>query len=94
MCGFQLNDAPLFGKIFDLMDIENNFYFYVHLHETVGIDKHYHSYIINPTTEKKLYSMYDNEELLGLTHPLQVHSLRSSPEILYITTKSFIFKLS
>lgn len=94
LCGFQSNDLPIFGKIYDLMDIENIVFFYVLLHETDGIDKHYHSYIIKPTTEKKLYSMYDNEDLLGLTHPLQVHSLQSSPAILYITTKSFIFKLS
>ena len=63
------------------MDIENSFYFYVHLHETDGIDKHYHSFIIKPTAEKMLYSMNDNEELLGLVHPLQVHSLQSSPGI-------------
>ena len=28
--------------------------------DTDGINKHCHSYIIKPATEKKLYSMYDN----------------------------------
>ena len=60
LCGFQLNEVPLFRKISDLMNIENNWYF----HETGGIDKHYHSYITKSTTEKKLYFMYDNEKLL------------------------------
>ena len=54
LSGVQLNEVPLFRKISDLMDIENNLYF----DETGGIDKHYHSYIIKPTTEKKSYFMY------------------------------------
>lgn len=94
MVGFQLNDLPMFGKISDIINVENKPFLYVLLHETHGIDKHYHSYVIRATTEKKLLSMYDNEELLGLTHPLKVHSFPSSPGLLYITTKSFIFKLS
>ena len=59
-CGFRLNEVLLsvFRKIYDLMDIEINLYFmYMHLCETDGIDKHYYSFIIKPTTETNLYSI-------------------------------------
>ena len=93
VCGFQEDDAPQFGKIFDVLIFDKEAaVLCVHLYLTEGIDYHYHSYIITETEENEVICVCSKNKLICLLHPLQSHSLQSVPGILFIVTKRFIFK--
>lgn len=94
LCGFQDDDAPLFGRIYDIIVANNEkVFFCCHLYFTDGTDYHYHSYVLLPTEQNKIIPLCENDTQLGLLHPLQSHELITEPGRLYIVTKSIVFKV-
>jgi len=52
LCGFQEDDLPLFGKIFDILLIKKLPFLCVQLFSTEGMDRHFYSYILKGTDSK------------------------------------------
>lgn len=44
---WQDNDMPQFGRIDDIMVVEDTAYLRIISTETLGVDHHYHSFVIN-----------------------------------------------
>ena len=72
--------------------VEKNVFLYLHSYLTRGIDCHYHSYVIEPTLDKKVVYLSNKNEVLPMLHPLLTHSLRSEPGRSYIVTKCIVVK--
>ena len=95
LCGFQEDDAPQFGKIFDIivMNTDNNLAFICYQqYLTAGIDRHFHSYVIASTDEECIIRICEDNKFIELLHPLQSHQLLTTPRTLYIVTKNNVFK--
>ena len=73
--------------------VEKNAFLYLHTYVTRGIDYHYHSYVIEPTLDKKVVFISNKNELLAMLHPLLTHSLRSEQRRIYIVTKNIVVKI-
>ena len=52
--GWQRDDMPQFGKVEDIMVIEEAVYLSVISTETLGVDRHYHSFVINSRAKGNL----------------------------------------
>ena len=85
--GWQEDDLPLFCQIKDILVVNETALFHVIECETVGIDRHYHSFSIHMTGREAVIFL---SELIDY-HTFQGHKLKGN---LYITTRSFIEKLS
>ena len=73
--------------------VEKNVFLYLHSYLTRGIDCHYHSYVIEPTLDKKVVFLSNKNEVLPMLHPLLTNSLRSEPGRIYIVTKRIVVKI-
>ena len=80
----QDDDLPLFGKITDLLRIQDVPILIVTQHETLGIDRHYHSYLLKLTHLKRVVPVND----LDQSHPPVNGQLLSSG--LYVSLHSFV----
>ena len=88
-CGYQ-EDLPQFGKIIDIIVIESKVFFCFCLYVTKGIDRHYNSFMIEPTENKTVKHLSCNDERLLSFY---AHSLGSTMSgTLHIVSKYFIFK--
>ena len=92
LCGFQDDDAPQFGKVYDIVVCDERVFLCCHWYLTDGIDHHFHSYVIIPTQQNTVIPLCEKNKLLGLLHPLQSHELITTPGRLYIVTKSIVLK--
>ena len=61
LIGWQDDDLPLFGRVHDILVFESSVSFKVRKYETLGINRHYHSFCIKKRCD---YSLYWNSELL------------------------------
>ena len=86
LVGWQDNDLPLFGRINDILVINSAALFQVHKYETLGVDRHYHSFCIRKGSSAGLYWL---SELVD-SYPYQGHILLNG--CLYITFRSHIAK--
>ena len=86
--GWQCDDLPVFGQIQHIVVVNDFVLFGVTLYCTLGIDRHYHSYIITRKNEAAIYSL---TELVDY-QPLRAHYLTNGH--LYITLRSHIEKVS
>ena len=86
-------ELPKFGRVYDIIVVEMKAFLCLDVYFTKGIDRHYHSFIIEPTSNKTLYSITTDNNLIGWLHSLQAHSLRVSSASLYIVTKCITIKM-
>ena len=86
--GWQCDDLPIFGKIQHIAVVNDFVLFGVALYCTLGIDRHYHSYIINRTNEVAIHSL---SELVDY-QPIRAHFLTNGN--LYITLRYHIENVS
>ena len=86
--GWQCDDLPVFGQIQHIAVVNDFVLFGVTLYSTLGIDRHYHSYIIIRTNEVAIYSLSDLVDY----QPLRAQYLRNGH--LYITLRSHIENVS
>ena len=84
LIGWQDDDLPLFGHINDIVVVNGSVLFLVHKYETIGIDRHYHSYCIQKKCNSDLYWL---SELVDY-YPYQGHALQNG--CIYITFRSYI----
>lgn len=87
LIGWNEDGLPLFGRVQDILCINNSVLFCVLKYETLGIDSHYHSFFIRRTEDKDAFWL---SELIDY-HPLQAHQLSNNN--LYITFRSHIEKV-
>ena len=87
--GWQCDDLPVFRQIQFIAVVNDFVLFGVALYCTLGIDRHYHSYIIRKN-EPAIY-MYSLTELVDY-QPLRAHFLTNGH--LYITLRSHIENVS
>ena len=92
LCGFQENDLPQFGKVYDMILAKEETFLCITVYITEGIDTHYHSYVILPSPEKRLIYVNEESKLLGTLHPLRSHFLRATPRKEYLVTKCIVIR--
>ena len=92
LCGFQQDDMPEFGKVFDILLVKNEAFLCASIYTTKGTDAHYHSYVIAPSHGKRLILISECNDYLGSLHPLRAHSLKATPGNEYIVTKYLVIK--
>ena len=89
LCGYQ-EELPQFGKIIDIIVVESKVFFCLSLYVTKGINRHFNSFIIEPTENKTVKLLSCNDQRLLSFY---AHSLGSTMSgTLYIVSKYFIFK--
>ena len=84
---WQVDDLPRFGRIEDIIVVQDTVYFKVTCTETLGIDRHFHSFVVKKCsiTEIVSYSeLADN----------QVFDAHTVNKTMYITFRSHIENLS
>lgn len=94
-CGYK-EELPQFGKVYDILVIDTKALLCLDVYITKRIDRHYHSFVIESSQSapnKTVYSVTNDNTLIGSLHSLQAHSLRGSSEGLYIVTKCITIKL-
>ena len=92
MCGFQEDDLPQFGKVYDILLAKEEAFLCILVYVTKGTDAHYHSYVIVPSPEKRLVYVNEVNKFLGNLHPLRSHILRATPGKEYIVTKCIVIR--
>ena len=88
LIGWQDDDLPIFGKVHFIAVVIGKPLFATCSYHTIGIDRHYHSFVLSRGTEA--YSMYWLSEL-PLCQPFKAHQLTNG--CCYITFRSHIEKL-
>ena len=88
--GFQEDDLPVFGKIFDILLVKQTPFLCVQLFSTNGMDHHYNSYVLQLTDSKEVVPMSDQHKYFNLLNPMQSHSVPVLPGTIYIVTKYHI----
>lgn len=84
--GWQDNDLPLFGCIQEIIIVNENALFSVLKCTTLGIERHFHSFVVRRTGEVAMYWLSE----LADYQALQAHLLNDR---LYITFRTHIEKL-
>ena len=67
LCGFQEDDLPQFGKVYDILLAREEPFLCISVYVTKGRDAHYHSFVIVPSPEKRLIYV-SKDKLLGTLH--------------------------
>ena len=67
-CGYQHDGLPEFGKLCDIMRIRSQVFFNLNLYVTNEIDRHYNSYVIEPTTNTTAKLINDDTEFIEKLH--------------------------
>jgi len=89
--GYQ-EELPKFGKLHDIILMDQQILLALNIYITKGIDRHHHSFVVESTENNTLYPLLHLDNLTGWMHSLQAHLLTSS-ETLHIVTKCFINKI-
>ena len=87
LTSWQDDDLPVFGQIDDIVTVSNYILFCVTKYQTLGIDRHYHSYCLRRTSDKAVYFMSELPDY----RCYQAHLLKNHQ--LYITFKSHVEKI-
>ena len=87
VCGFQGNDMPKFGKICDLIQIEQQLFFCVQDYTTKGTDYHYQTYVLETSVSHTLVNIDESSKLLNMLHPLCSHVIEPSTDIVHVVSK-------
>jgi hypothetical protein len=85
LTGWQDDDLPQFSEIKDILITNSTYYLSVRIYTTIGIARHFHSYMIKRTNEEDILSL---NKLQGYP-PMVGHSMNRQ---LYITLRSHIIK--
>ena len=88
------DEMPCFGKLLDIISVNQIVFLGLKVHFTKAIHHHYHSFIVEPTETKVLYPLAYLNKLMGWTHSFQAHTLISSPRTFHIVTKCVVFKMN
>lgn len=88
--GFQEDDLPLFGNIFDVKQAP---FLCVQLFCTKGIDRHYNSYVLQLTDSKAVVPMSDQHKYFNVLNPMKSHSVPLSPGTMYVVTKYYVLNV-
>ncbi len=84
---WQEDDLPLFGKVEDIVVIEEKALFCVSKYQTHGFDHHFHCYVITKVEERLSCWLSDIIDY----QPLKAHSRRDGS--LCIVTRYFVEKV-
>ena len=84
LVSWQDDDLPVFGQIDNIVTVSNYVIFCVTIHQTLGIDRHYHSFLLRRTSDEAVYFLSE----LPYYRSYQAHLL--SNHQLYITFKSHV----
>ena len=85
LTGWQDDDLPQFSEIKDILITNSTHYLLVRIYTTIGIHRHFHSYIIKGTNTEDILPL---NKLQG--YPPMVG--RSINRQLYITLRSHVIK--
>ena len=88
------DELPKFGKIDDIISVDQQVFLCLNVHVTKGIDRHHHSFVVKSTDNNILYPLAYLNKLTGWMHSLQSHTFISSPETIHIVTKCFVNKIA
>ena len=91
--GFEENDLPVFGKVFDMLLVKGTCFLCVQLFSTKGIDHHYNSYVLQLTESKAVVPMSDQHKYFNALNPMQSHSVFSLPGTIYVVTKYHVLNV-
>ena len=83
LVGWQEDDLPEFSKVRDLIVVENQHLLILSTYFTLGIDRHYHSYVVKSTFKELVIDV----KCVCDYHPVYVHKM-SNTNTLYIAMKS------
>ena len=84
LTGWQQDDLPTFGRVIVIFLIKNCTYVKVTKFRTKGIDRHYHSYVLEYDRSEEVKSV----DSLGNSQTYNAHLLRN--DLLYITMKCHV----
>lgn len=87
---WQDDDLPQFGKIEDIMIVQDTVFFRIICTETLGIDRHFHSFIINIVNREVTVVAYS--ELVD-HQVFNAHLVNDNHQRIYITFRSHIERL-
>ena len=79
--GWQENDLPIFGKILDVFVCKAQVYYKILEYKTLGISRHFHSFVIEKTTNEKF-----TRNLMEYTPVRAV----INDQVLYVTLRTHI----
>ncbi len=82
--GWHTDDSPTFSHIEDILVIGEHAFLIVSLHKTVGINRHFHSYVIDSSTLHRCAVAISDLQYPGTFRAQEIQS------IFYITTRSHI----
>ena len=68
--GFQGDDLPVFGKVFDILLVKGTCFLCVQLFSTKGIDHHYNSYVLQLTESKVVVPMSNQHKYFNMLYPM------------------------
>ena len=86
LISWQDDDLPVFGRIDSIVSVSGFILFSVNVYRTLGIDHHYHSFVVTRTTNRALHILKELQDYRSY----QAHML--SKDQLYITYKSYVEK--
>ena len=84
LIGWQADDLPSFGRVDHIVVFQDRVMFLVLVHFTIGIERHFHSYVIRRTSESAAFWYSDLADKM----PYRAHLLQNGR--LYITVRSHI----
>ncbi len=84
LVGWQDDDLPIFGRVQSIIVVKGNAMFLVGVYNTLGIERHYHSFVINKTANVATCWLSE----LADYQPLQAHLLTNGR--VYITFRAHI----
>ena len=87
------DELPCFGEVFSIVAVKKIFFFDLKVYHTKDVDRHLHSFLIEPCDKHLIFPLLCLNKLQGWIHPLQAHSLTSSQKLRHITTKCIVFKI-
>ncbi len=84
---WQDDDLPRFGRIEDIIVVQDTVYFKVTCTQTLGIDRHFHSFVVKNSSNTEIVSYSELAD-----H--QVFNAHTVNQTMYITFQSHIENLS
>lgn len=87
---WQADDLPVFGKIVDLLYINNTSFLLLASYTTIGLYDHFDSFVIEPNSLTQVVDV--NNIILTYHPPVIAYSFRSKSHCLYISLKFHVLK--
>jgi len=72
-----VEEVPKLGKIFGIFFVMPELFFALRVYETMGIDQHYHSIVIEKSTKVHLEIVTEDSQWIGKQHSIETHTLQS-----------------